>query len=862
MVSVCVIPAGQFRWRGFRTLTDASAGGYTSRASPTSAAHGGALASGETIGLSAGARSLVRRWRLIAGIVSGCLLACLMYCLFVPKEYEARARVAVRVGSLSSLRMEDDGQSGPSSMTAVLVQLETLADVFRSDELAWRVILEDKLYRSPAFSSRFSSKFPRFNPEAPSAQEQAYLLERFKDRLQVRTIPRTVLLEIHFHCENPILSAKVVNDLLRMHDEQIESARREATRLAVDKLNAQLAVLGLQVNREREGVLLFQKQKGILVEADAAGAEATKTVQHIPVVAAVDGIGHELVAAVSDRIAREARYRIASEGDPEMAMAAEPSSAQPDGGASGAIIRQLRLHRSELDQEKAQLDLEHGPSFPRVLEIAQQVQDLDRQLAIEDQRVRQLYRSAWLAAVDREEKLRKQLDIQMGQGLQANEAAMRSDELRRQADMSEQLLLKARARIDQADLVASIPSPDFWLVDAARPPAKPSWPNVPLIIALTLFVSAWISAAVVFVLDFMRPSGAIVSALLLVTVMSVSTVHAQAPTPSTSGLPAGVAHIPQTSDARVLPNAKEAPPVWGGNDPARQSANPSLTDHSFNVSSSPIGPGDTLDVREFHTSSVQSTVRVAPDGTISVPMVGRVEVAGMLEAEAARAIETALISKGILRHPQVSVLVLSAVGQDVSVLGEVNRPGVYAYGAHHRLLDLIASAAGMTIAAGSVAYVFSRDDPGTPHTVVLDRATSGAAPEHNPELMPGDTVQISRAGLIYVVGDVLRPGGFTVEPGDKMTVLQAVSLAWGPSQNASMKNIVLIREQAGGRTVTSLNLKRMLRGQDPDVPVRERDVLFVPNSTAKNLWNRTLESVVQSTAGVSIYAGMVYSQRF
>jgi hypothetical protein len=73
---------------------------------------------------------------------------------------------------------------------------------------------------------------------------------------------------------------------------------------------------------------------------------------------------------------------------------------------------------------------------------------------------------------------------------------------------------------------------------------------------------------------------------------------------------------------------------------------------------------------------------------------------------------------------------------------------------------------------------------------------------------------------------------------------------------------LLIREQSGGRTVTSLNLKRLLRGEDPDLPIQDRDILFVPDSTAKNLWNRTMESVVQSAAGVSIYAGLVYSQRF
>ncbi len=85
----------------------------------------------------------------------------------------------------------------------------------------------------------------------------------------------------------------------------------------------------------------------------------------------------------------------------------------------------------------------------------------------------------------------------------------------------------------------------------------------------------------------------------------------------------------------------------------------------------------------------------------------------------------------------------------------------------------------------------------------------------------------------------------------------------GPSQNAVAQKALLIHEQpGGGRTVTALNLKRMLRGQDPDIAVRERDILYVPDSAAKNLWNRTMESVVQSVAGVGNYAGLVYSQRF
>jgi polysaccharide export outer membrane protein len=207
-------------------------------------------------------------------------------------------------------------------------------------------------------------------------------------------------------------------------------------------------------------------------------------------------------------------------------------------------------------------------------------------------------------------------------------------------------------------------------------------------------------------------------------------------------------------------------------------------------------------------------------------------------------------------------LVTSYAGQDVSVLGEVARPGVYPYTLHHRLLDLISSASGLSPNAGRLVNVFHRDDAKTPHPVVLDPSGTDTASDHNPELAPGDTVQVSRAGLVYVIGDVVRPGGFPVDPAQGLTVVQALSLGWGTLENAATGRALLIREQKSGRTITTLNLKRMIHGQEPDQPVHDRDILFVPDSTAKNLWNRFLESAVQSAAGVPIYGALVYSQWF
>jgi polysaccharide biosynthesis/export protein len=349
--------------------------------------------------------------------------------------------------------------------------------------------------------------------------------------------------------------------------------------------------------------------------------------------------------------------------------------------------------------------------------------------------------------------------------------------------------------------------------------------------------------------------------LLLALFLAGALLHAQAPTPTTSGLPSGVANLPQTQETRSLPNPKEAPPVWNSADAMQTGVQPAGVQSSSPMPA-PIGPGDALDISEYHTPEFHSVVRVSAEGTVILPMIGEVNISGMDEKAAAHAIESALRSKNMLLHPLVSVLVTAYAGQDVSVLGEVARPGVYPYTYHHRLLDLLSAAQGLSPNAGRLVNVFHSGDPKTPHAVVLDPSGTDTASDHNPELSPGDTVQVSRAGLVYVVGDVIRPGGFAVDPVQGLTVVQAISLAWGTSLNAGVTHALLIREQKGGRTMIALNLRRMLHGQDPDQPIQDRDILYVPDSFAKNLANRSIESAIQSTIGVTIYSALVYSQRY
>ena len=818
------------------------------------------IRSSDSTSLRALVEILSRRRRLALCILGGLLLACLFYCLLAPREYEARARVSLLTASASSLTLDGAEPKAPSSETAAMVQTETIAGILRSDRLAWQVILDRKLYAAQAVMGRFPARFPGFRPEAPAPDAQAWLLERFQDRLQVGTMPRTLLVEIRFRARDPRLSADVVNALIAAYARQLAEDRAQATGEAIGSLDDRLRSLKARVDEDDRRLAVFQKKHGILIAPETLSNGVPSTSGHLSAVVAVDELGRALAAAESERLLREAEFRAAAQGDPEVVLAFDPRIAAESNDLTSAF-RQFHAQRSGLQQELAQLSIERGPNFPRVLEIHQQMQDIDRQLEAGGARLREQLRTAWMAAADHERLVRQALQKRTGEGQDATEAAATYEGMRREADSTRDLYIRVQEKVHQAALAADSHGADIRVIDEARPPAKPASPNLPLYMAVTLFAGLWVSGGTAFFLESIRSSHTRLTFGMLVCILTAGSARAQAPTPSTSGLPSGVARIPQTRDNKSAPNPKDAPPVWSGigADPAGNAAgagNPSAP------LAAPIAPGDILEIGEFHTPEFHSLVRVSSAGTVKLPMLEEVCIEGMNELEAARAIAAELLSGGILNHPQVSVLVTSFVGQDVSVLGEVARPGVYPFTAHHRLFDAISAASGLGPAAGGVVNIYHRSDPETAHPVPLDPNGAEAGPNRNPELAPGDIVQVTRAGLVYVVGDVIRPGGFIVDPTQQFTVLKALSLAWGPSQNAAVSKALLIREEDDGRTVTTLNLKRMLRGQDPDQPIRARDILFVPDSMAKNLYNRTIESAIQSAAGVSIYAGMVYSQRF
>src|ERR1019366_6993387 len=117
--------------------------------------------------------------------------------------------------SASSVSIGAAEMFSPASLLSTPLQLETLVNEIRSEHLEWRVLTELKLYESHAFVRNFAARFPGFDPAKPAPEAQDYLLRRFNARLRVRTVPRTMLIQIDFRSKDPVFSAAVVDALIR-----------------------------------------------------------------------------------------------------------------------------------------------------------------------------------------------------------------------------------------------------------------------------------------------------------------------------------------------------------------------------------------------------------------------------------------------------------------------------------------------------------------------------------------------------------------------------------------------------------------------------------------------------------------------
>jgi polysaccharide biosynthesis/export protein len=236
-----------------------------------------------------------------------------------------------------------------------------------------------------------------------------------------------------------------------------------------------------------------------------------------------------------------------------------------------------------------------------------------------------------------------------------------------------------------------------------------------------------------------------------------------------------------------------------------------------------IGPGDTVRITVYQSPDLSLEARVTETGVISYPLIGALRLGGLTVNEAERALAEALRKGDFIKNPQVSVLVTQVRANQVNVLGQVGKPGRVALDvAGMRLTDVLALAGGVAANAGSDTVVVTGTRGGQPfrREIDLPRVFAPAGRGEDIVIQPGDAIWVDRYPVIYLYGEVQRPGQLRLERG--MTVMQALASAGGLTQRGTQRGLRVSRRAANG-AVQSLELSM-------DDALQPGDVVFVRES--------------------------------
>jgi len=285
--------------------------------------------------------------------------------------------------------------------------------------------------------------------------------------------------------------------------------------------------------------------------------------------------------------------------------------------------------------------------------------------------------------------------------------------------------------------------------------------------------------------------------------------------------------------------------------------NPALTAVPPDFASLKLAPGFLVNLNVLDDPDFDGEFRVDQHGDLALPIIGDVHVAGQTATEARQKIEAKLKVDQILNSPQVNLTVVEYAALEVTIVGEVAAPGRYPLFAPRSLTDVLALAGGLTPAAGNEIEIAHQNKDVEPTAIHYSRATNSKAVQ-DAVVQPGDTVQIKRAGIVYVLGAVNRPGGYIMQEDGTLTVLEAISIANGTTLPASVGTIYLLRRNSDGTAVRiELPLNKMQRGKDADMQLHATDVLYVPMSKIKSALVNS-QGILAAATSASIYAVGVY----
>lgn len=433
-------------------------------------------------------RILVKRKWIVVGCFATIFSVVAIASLKSTPVYEASGTIAVN--------KPDTTLNFQNSTTLSLdyfdpTELDTEVKILQSDLLAMQVIRELNLDRRPEFANEAPPSPSTSGDLSPDPLQSdparaSSMIGGFKGNLRVNLSPNTRIIEVHYRSADPQMAANVVNTLMQTYVENNFKARFESTMQASDWLSKQLVDLQMKVETSQEKLVRYQKEHEIL------GADEKQNIT----MEKLDELNKELTAAETERMDKEAAYRLVESGDPE-AIASSLNAVEDNVQSSTALLGLLRSKEADLKIQVAELNTQFGPSYPKLSILNNQLKEVDSQIQTETKKVVSKLRGQYSAALERENMLHEALDRQKQEANKLNESAIEYTLLKRDVDTNRQLYEGLLQKLKEAGVSAGLKSNNFRIVDGARPPTAPIEPNIPrnLLFAAVLGLASGVGLA-------------------------------------------------------------------------------------------------------------------------------------------------------------------------------------------------------------------------------------------------------------------------------------------------------------------------------------------------------------------------------
>lgn len=236
-----------------------------------------------------------------------------------------------------------------------------------------------------------------------------------------------------------------------------------------------------------------------------------------------------------------------------------------------------------------------------------------------------------------------------------------------------------------------------------------------------------------------------------------------------------------------------------------------------------VGDGDLLRIMVYDHPDLTTTARIGGEGTIIFPLIGQVKVSGLTVSQVSKKLAD-LLSDGFIVSPQVSVFIEEYRSQKATIMGQVNKPGLYELKGYTTFLEVLSKAGDLAKDAGDKAVIKRKSDSGDKKektiTIDLKRLIELGDTSQDIPILDGDSIYVIKAGVFYITGEVKKPDAYKFEEGT--TVLKAITMAGGFTDKASTGRVKIIRKVKGKEEV----IERVKM----DEPVAPDDVIVVPES--------------------------------